>query len=559
MRVFVSHSSKDAKVASGVCSLIEASGHKCFLAPRDIRSGYEYAEEIVNGIDSSDVILLLLSAEANDSPHVLREIERAVSKKKSIIVYKLEEVSLSKSMEYFLMTHQWLNAKSDNDYSEIVRCINEFAEINAENPPKLAGEPLAEQKSDHRVKKRTLIIVLAAVLLAAAGTVASIVMINKKQNSGNIPEFSDTSESNSSQYGEAVTSPVTESNEIRSEQFQTNEAEVSSAPSETQDSNAITPVYLPEGTDEQTEPNSSTTSNPSSTEPVNTTASNPAQTQSVPSTTSVQDSETAVSAAQVELGDTIVLGTYNDEPIEWRVINISSDKTKAVVIANSILTMKAYDAAESGKFNTYDGKDYWNVAPDGLDAEIQRKIRGDNRWELSNIRTWLNSDKENVTYKDQEPTSRSMAEQRNGYNTEAGFLNGFTKEELSMIVTTNVKTGETFTEDKVFLLSTDELQWLYDADVSIYAKPTQAAIEQDTSYWYSVNVSAYDIKDHYWWLRDANGSNSCEAYYINISYSDERIASGSVGLEGYGIRPAMTLDLTSAGIISKLEKSNGIS
>lgn len=72
-------------------------------------------------------------------------------------------------------------------------------------------------------------------------------------------------------------------------------------------------------------------------------------------------------------------------------------------------------------------------------------------------------------------------------------------------------------------------------------------------------MSAYDVDDFLWWLRDANSSNSCEAYYINISYSDKLIASGSVGLEGYGIRPAMTLDLTSDLLISLTESANGIS
>ena len=61
MRIFISHSSKDAELAAKVCEKVEAGGHSCFLAPRDIRSGCEYAEEIINGIDGSDVLLLLLS------------------------------------------------------------------------------------------------------------------------------------------------------------------------------------------------------------------------------------------------------------------------------------------------------------------------------------------------------------------------------------------------------------------------------------------------------------------------------------------------------------------
>ena len=61
MRIFISHSSKDAEIAREVCDLLEQQSCTCFLAPRNIRSGYEYAEEIVNGIDSSDILLLLLS------------------------------------------------------------------------------------------------------------------------------------------------------------------------------------------------------------------------------------------------------------------------------------------------------------------------------------------------------------------------------------------------------------------------------------------------------------------------------------------------------------------
>ncbi|MBQ3583280.1 MAG: toll/interleukin-1 receptor domain-containing protein, partial [Lachnospiraceae bacterium] len=106
--IFISHSSKDNKLASELCEYLEANGKSCFIAPRDIRYGKEYAEEIVDGIDDSKAMILLLSEQSNQSPHVLREVERAVSKSIPILIYKLENVELSKSMEYFLMAHQWL-------------------------------------------------------------------------------------------------------------------------------------------------------------------------------------------------------------------------------------------------------------------------------------------------------------------------------------------------------------------------------------------------------------------------------------------------------------------
>ena len=191
MRVFLSHSSNEEEIASEVCSCIEANGHSCFLAPRDIRSGYEYVEEIINGIDNCDVMLLLLSESANNSPHVLREVERAVSKKKSIIVYKLEDVVLSKSLEYFLMTHQWLNAKPNKGHDEIIKCINEFAENHSDNP-----DAVPEQTVEHNMiseKKKPsgrghLPLKILAVVMTEAALVAAVIIIFNLTNISNASE-----------------------------------------------------------------------------------------------------------------------------------------------------------------------------------------------------------------------------------------------------------------------------------------------------------------------------------------------------------------------------------
>ena len=83
--IFISHSSSDAKQAEALCGYLEKRNKKCFIAPRDIRSGHEYAEELLDGIDNSYVVILMLSEKSNTSPHVLREIERAISKNIPVI------------------------------------------------------------------------------------------------------------------------------------------------------------------------------------------------------------------------------------------------------------------------------------------------------------------------------------------------------------------------------------------------------------------------------------------------------------------------------------------
>lgn len=109
-----------------ICELLENGGHQCFIAPRDIRSGKEYAEELILGIERSDIIVLLMSNAANRSPHVLREVEHAASSGIPIMVYKLEEVELTKSMEYFLLTNQWVNQNPEEGIQKILKCVNDM-------------------------------------------------------------------------------------------------------------------------------------------------------------------------------------------------------------------------------------------------------------------------------------------------------------------------------------------------------------------------------------------------------------------------------------------------
>jgi hypothetical protein len=49
--VFICHSSKDKNAVNMVLTAIESSGYSCWIAPRDIRPGRMYPEEIVEAIN----------------------------------------------------------------------------------------------------------------------------------------------------------------------------------------------------------------------------------------------------------------------------------------------------------------------------------------------------------------------------------------------------------------------------------------------------------------------------------------------------------------------------
>lgn len=78
--VFISHSSKDKAAADAVCAILEQRKIRCWIAPRDITPGKEWGEAIIDAISASRMMILIFSANANDSPQIRREVERAVNK-----------------------------------------------------------------------------------------------------------------------------------------------------------------------------------------------------------------------------------------------------------------------------------------------------------------------------------------------------------------------------------------------------------------------------------------------------------------------------------------------
>jgi TIR domain len=108
--VFVSYASQDKSIADAVTATLESRGIRCWIAPRDILPGVDWGEAIVDAIHDSHIMVLVFSGNANSSPQVKREVERAVSKGLPIIPFRIEAVPLSKSLEFFISSPHWLDA-----------------------------------------------------------------------------------------------------------------------------------------------------------------------------------------------------------------------------------------------------------------------------------------------------------------------------------------------------------------------------------------------------------------------------------------------------------------
>ena len=104
--IFISYAANDAETANAACRYLESRGVTCWIAPRDVKPGAQYADAIVRAINEATALVVVMSASAMASSHVLREVERAASKHKQIIAFRIDAAALNPALEYFLSESQ---------------------------------------------------------------------------------------------------------------------------------------------------------------------------------------------------------------------------------------------------------------------------------------------------------------------------------------------------------------------------------------------------------------------------------------------------------------------
>lgn len=109
-KVFISYASRDVGVAQELCAALEAACQPCWIAPRDVLPGESYPAAIVRAISSCRMLVLVLSKNSIESPHVLREVERASSKRRPVLSVRMDASELPPEFEYFVSANHWLNA-----------------------------------------------------------------------------------------------------------------------------------------------------------------------------------------------------------------------------------------------------------------------------------------------------------------------------------------------------------------------------------------------------------------------------------------------------------------
>ena len=108
MHLFISHSTKDgAGEALALVAALERAGHRCWIAPRDVKAGVPYPGQIVAAIEGSKGLVLLVTPGANESPDVLQEVQIASTARKTIAPVMLRATAPAADLRYYVgVRHQ---------------------------------------------------------------------------------------------------------------------------------------------------------------------------------------------------------------------------------------------------------------------------------------------------------------------------------------------------------------------------------------------------------------------------------------------------------------------
>jgi predicted ATPase/class 3 adenylate cyclase len=148
--VFISYSSNDKPIADAVVAGLELKGVRCWIAPRDLIPGIQWAQGICEAVEKSKVLVIIFSENSNRSNQVAREVERAVANNIVVIPFRIQNVEPTGSIAYFISSEHWLDAVTphlDDHIEKLKNVLQYFLSVQSssiddiEHPVEQVKEP----------------------------------------------------------------------------------------------------------------------------------------------------------------------------------------------------------------------------------------------------------------------------------------------------------------------------------------------------------------------------------------------------------------------------------
>lgn len=160
--IFISYSSADTEMAKTVYTELRAKGFAPWMAGLDVPAGANYAQTIIEALQSSSAVIIILTKSAIESQHVKREVNVAIDQNIPLFPLNLSGKAdvlplLSLDWKYWLTIIQILNCK------DAISAANQF--MNAYKPkhdkstnnlPLTSAKDLQQEREEREKKAREI-------------------------------------------------------------------------------------------------------------------------------------------------------------------------------------------------------------------------------------------------------------------------------------------------------------------------------------------------------------------------------------------------------------------
>src|SRR5947209_1560263 len=138
--IFISFASNDGKTAETICRALEKRGLGCWIATRNIGPGENFQESITRAIRTAKVMILVFSANANNSLEVKKEIALAGRYNVVVVPVRVEDVVPNDALSYELAVRQWVDLFGDWEHAIENLATQVTALVNASPDADASGE-----------------------------------------------------------------------------------------------------------------------------------------------------------------------------------------------------------------------------------------------------------------------------------------------------------------------------------------------------------------------------------------------------------------------------------
>ena len=124
--LFISHVAEDRATAVEIVEELERRGIRCWIAPRNVRPGRPFDDEIVEAIEASAALLLIFSARCNESEYIRREVTVAGESQRVIVPFRIEDTQPKRGLRVRLSDLHWIDGfvSRERAIDELVRTFH---------------------------------------------------------------------------------------------------------------------------------------------------------------------------------------------------------------------------------------------------------------------------------------------------------------------------------------------------------------------------------------------------------------------------------------------------